>query len=402
MTWLYVPSICAMEAEDGSSLSDSPASTYEPWLELSGKPSRRPLSWHGWKTRSWIKLLSGTISRPSMADRGAAEWISSLPRSPASRSRRQVASWELTTTATSGPTHIGSLLTFDLESYSWRTAPSLFGSDGSTMSSGILPRSGSMLNGVCWRRRALGPLTIAVGSGCWPTPTWKDSERSGSIGTTTRGITLTDRAVRMWGTPVAQDDNKSPEAHLAMKERMGGGRTQPTSLQVQTKMWQTPTTSEAWAGSSRHRGGDRADELLLKSQAKMWPSPKASENERGSDPARGPKGGSPSLKHDALKWPTPAAHDAKHDAPNQAKRNTPGLPTAASLHSPATETPGSSGSPSTDLNPAFVESLLGLPAGWSDPLASLTGFTSWGTAWSSHVRLLLSGSWRNEHWSDDE
>ena len=58
--------------------------------------------------------------------------------------------------------------------------------------------------------------------------------------TGTHGTTLTDRAVRMWGTPVARDDQKSPDAHLAMKERMGGNRTEPTSLTVQVKMWPTP------------------------------------------------------------------------------------------------------------------------------------------------------------------
>jgi hypothetical protein len=44
---------------------------------------------------------------------------------------------------------------------------------------------------------------------------------------------LTDAAVRQWPTPVAaNDDNKTPEAHLAMKARMGGGRKEITSLNV--------------------------------------------------------------------------------------------------------------------------------------------------------------------------
>jgi hypothetical protein len=38
-----------------------------------------------------------------------------------------------------------------------------------------------------------------------------------------------------WPMPVANDDNKSVEAHLAMKERMGGGRKAITSLQVMAK-----------------------------------------------------------------------------------------------------------------------------------------------------------------------
>jgi hypothetical protein len=44
-----------------------------------------------------------------------------------------------------------------------------------------------------------------------------------------------------WPTPVANDDNKTPEAHLAMKQRMGvrdgsgSNRTAITSLQVMSK-----------------------------------------------------------------------------------------------------------------------------------------------------------------------
>ena len=53
-----------------------------------------------------------------------------------------------------------------------------------------------------------------------------------------------------WPTPVANDDNKSPEAHLAMKARMGERdgtgtkRTAITSLQVMAKIaaWPTPNT----------------------------------------------------------------------------------------------------------------------------------------------------------------
>jgi hypothetical protein len=48
-------------------------------------------------------------------------------------------------------------------------------------------------------------------------------------------------AAAQWPTPVANDDNKSPEAHLAMKARMKGGPRQTiTSLQVLVQQWPTP------------------------------------------------------------------------------------------------------------------------------------------------------------------
>jgi hypothetical protein len=52
-----------------------------------------------------------------------------------------------------------------------------------------------------------------------------------------------------WPTPVANDDNKSPEAHMAMKARMPGGpRKKCTSLNVMVKgiekgLWPTPRAS---------------------------------------------------------------------------------------------------------------------------------------------------------------
>lgn len=52
------------------------------------------------------------------------------------------------------------------------------------------------------------------------------------------------KSPELWPTPVANDDNKTPEAHLAMKQRMGGNRTAITSLNVKVKAkssnWATP------------------------------------------------------------------------------------------------------------------------------------------------------------------
>ena len=49
-----------------------------------------------------------------------------------------------------------------------------------------------------------------------------------------------------WPTPVAHDDQKSPEAHLAMKASMPGGpRSTVTSLTVAAKMWPTATATDS-------------------------------------------------------------------------------------------------------------------------------------------------------------
>jgi hypothetical protein len=58
-----------------------------------------------------------------------------------------------------------------------------------------------------------------------------------------------------WPTPTANDDNKSVEAHLAMKQRMGerdgsnANRTAITSLNVKVKQWTTPQAHDSSGGN---------------------------------------------------------------------------------------------------------------------------------------------------------
>ena len=72
-----------------------------------------------------------------------------------------------------------------------------------------------------------------------------------------------DSGISSWPTPVANDDNKSPKAHLAMKARMGGNRMAITSLQVQAKAlaegWPTPTAVSDTGGPALSKwGGTRS------------------------------------------------------------------------------------------------------------------------------------------------
>jgi hypothetical protein len=67
--------------------------------------------------------------------------------------------------------------------------------------------------------RPLNEMAVLAG---WPTPTQTDALRRPGADFTTPNITLNHAAVLSgWPTPVANDDGKTPEAHLAMKRRMG-------------------------------------------------------------------------------------------------------------------------------------------------------------------------------------
>jgi hypothetical protein len=132
----------------------------------------------------------------------------------------------------------------------------------------------------------------------------------------------------LWPTPVAHDDQKSLEAYRAMRARTFGRDTGViTSLTVMVKAIERdmcPTPKGSAANYGRPRENDRGD---LQAAVMNWPTPTA----RLGTP-RGPQ---------AKRYFDPARSNDLDDAVA------------------ATGTPG-------QLNPAWVEWLMGYPAGWTD------------------------------------
>lgn len=284
--WLHIPNLpastSAADTVDLNSDSNLPASMQEPWLTLSGTPTQRPLSWRGWQRRTWIRLLSGTISQPLMAKLGAEKWIASLQGSLASRSVRQANSWELRTTAGFGLPSNESFVMWDPVLCSWKTSPNLFG-EVLHLSSVTLPSSGSMRNGVCIQRPRLAHHTNVTASGYWPTAQ----------------ATSLDN----WATPRAVNPSKNTDPSYG------------------------ETLHQMACGSNSNR-----------------------------------------------QWPTPTAHDPKDmgSPPAAKQRHSPGLPVIAEAHGHQLEMEtGTSTSARVDLNPHFVEQLMGLPKGWLTPCTSV-------------------------------
>jgi hypothetical protein len=121
-----------------------------------------------------------------------------------------------------------------------------------------------------------------------------------------------------WPTPTAHDDNKSPEAHLAMKARMG--RNTATSLQVVAKMsgWPTPREQDRKHGAATDwELSRRADMDLLHVAAARaltgWPSPAWHDGRRPAPDLHSTQG--TNLSRDAVMWLTgwvsPSARDWK-------------------------------------------------------------------------------------------
>ena len=336
MSWLYVPDppTCpsALAWGEPPSESDLHSPGLGAWATVSGKPSRRPYSWRGWRTRPWIRHLSGTISQPSRASSTADEWISSCPLIPAKRGAwlgsREVA----TTTATSGPTSCessdlpGQMLLFE------RTSP---GPDEtrSSESSHSFESWATALRSDYSRRRKSVRRCEESDSCSWPRPTARGK----------KGRDLPNRAGGPSLAHAAEVDWPRPDAGVRTGYNQGGaaGRVGP----------KRPTIAQA---------------------AKDWPRR-----------TKGDEDGSGSAAY--------STESGRHSGTTLTDAAVRQFPCGPFLEIPSTQDgPGSQSTAPTSgltLNPRFDEWLIGWPIGWTDPESPLSA-TEW-TRYCSAMRSAL-------------
>lgn len=151
-----------------------------------------------------------------------------------------------------------------------------------------------------------------------------------------------------WPTPKA-NAKEGYEAGLRHWEKWSS-----CGLETAARMWPTPTAIDSGTGRVNRSMSPHAASrptLAYMANKNLWPTPQARDHKGKSGPNHQ---FSPTLP-DTVLWATPAAQDGKNSTlpPSQAGRQT--LP-GDLLRS------GEQGR----LNPAWVECLMGFPAGWTD------------------------------------
>lgn len=376
MTWLYLPSMdlpSALALEPLSSDSLSPSETpIELWVLLNRKLVLRPFGWRGWTRRSWVERLSGTISQPSMASRGADAWTSSLAASRVSHSAWLDDEPALTTNGGYGKTPPESLAKSSRGASLSRTYQASFMPD-CPKSYPTLSRSGSMRNGELSARQMLAPLTSATDSGCWPTP---DSGVRDGFNTSpgpAGSRPTTARLAKEWRIPNATDIH-GPRVYSESGVRKSGAKVQ-IGIVDQIARWTTPKALDikqvgAASEMRRHSPSRQATALTT------WPTPSATEP--GISPNRlvDRNGNHPTHTNQRL-------YDK--DTGRVAQK---GLTHAIYFHQDQQmQMDGASTSGKVALNPLlkrrlnpeFWEALMNLPIGW-------TGFMLRGTAYCHWLR----------------
>ena len=164
------------------------------------------------------------------------------------------------------------------ESYRWRVALSGYGLTWKQTAT----KSGRLL----YRLQLSAPRTNGTASGLSRTMFQSPMPSDVDGGRTTKGKHRQNetgiRKQAMWPTPCAQEDGKSVEAHLAMKQRMKGGpRNTITSLQVAVKaaeqMFPTPQHHDHHPGDparvgrfgTKHGGRNLNDEAVPEKGMKL-------------------------------------------------------------------------------------------------------------------------------------
>lgn len=383
-TSVYAPDTEVLTSESVESLANVCGQS----LTVKSKPSRASYFSRAWRAGNLMRLRSGLISALSLG-KSSPESRSSRAVFHASHSAQPESAPPMKIRDTSSPSSSTASAEHDLPLFSWKTSkascrPSSRETGGATQPA---LRFCSMCSESwsAWvtaqrrdysRRQSMRErLTNERGSLSWPTASARDSKggyqggriRNGKLSMDTLDVAV--QAYRpggmMWPTPVVNDDNKSPQAHLAMKKRIGerdgtnSNRTAITSLNVLVKamhgLWPTPTAQEDGKIGNRANHGQigLSNHPALRGECSRQ---KFEKGKHGQPVPLNPSTGGSRPES----WATPQSRDYKSPSGKKSRWLNPER--SKNLNDQVYTTVSKA-----VLSPRWVETLMGLPIGWCMP-----------------------------------
>ncbi len=300
-------------------------------LGLSGpedlKPAGRLKSTRGRRrsSKSDGRMLSDTATFAESILAPLRKWILSAADIPVSRFPLPGNGGGHPITDIFGPKCSESFAAYDPASSSWKMSQGTFPWDSGEFSE-TWPRAGSMRSGTVFRHLPSAPLTEEIGCSLLPTPAAQEPG---------------------WKNIEVVDKNGNPPEHPNQRfyDKTSGRLVQKGLSQV-IRMWPTPRVFDSQQrGNARGFPGSLASEVNLR----QWRTPLASD---------GTKQGHGNLAHQVKRWPTPKASASGPDYARRSREGSGGDDLATVVGG--------------QLNPTWVEWLMGFPPGWTDLPVSVT------------------------------
>ena len=332
------PDMAALDLDSKTSL----ASECEPSHIVSLRGSLKPISSVKWKKDSWMSHLYGTILKPSHTSRFTDWWTSSLRDTLVSHLVLLESEQEKKTQDISGLGSQMELELCDLGSASSRTSRDTSASD-SERSSANWKALVTLRRGEYSQRVKSVRLTNASGSSSWPTIRASEYKDVGPIGSKSHDHMLG----KGYLCAVVTQDAHGQAAPV-----------NPSTDGSRQESWLTPRANEPEGYPNFvARNADRGEHChgSLGSQVKSWATPRtgATDNSRPNN-----KGGIPlgDQARRAEQWSTPRLGGEEKAETRLARGKDIGLHGQVGAMTN-----------SAKLNPRWVETLMGLPIGWTMP-----------------------------------
>jgi len=299
-------------------------------LMVRSKPSQPRIWSQKWRRDSWTQHLSGRILKPSHARSFATAWASLSPVIPVSHSQQPESGSELKTLATSGRTSQEQLELFALDSVSLKMSKDTSASD-SAKSLESWEQSVIRRRGEYSARLKSGRLTSASGSSSWPTIRASEYKDVGPVGSKSHDHMLGKHYLcavvtqEAWQTPTTNMDMVRSEDGIQKRKefRASIGRKSIPDGNLGEQMQRL------------HGQAAPASSSSLGSRPELWPSARPS----GSG------------THNAMSMKNAWCRIQKTGYRSNLEE------ALAIYHGPSP----------AKLNPRWVETLMGLPVGWTMP-----------------------------------